>query len=335
MKVTKINGFKYGMVKKVGGCDSITCVRCGGTIEEGDKVVRVDGLNGYSADGMCKYWHFDDDYNCNGFDAVGYHHTRKENIVGTHNTTWYREGRISVELEAVSSVATDYYLEAMDVVFDNIITEDGETINNRRIDKDYQYIYVTCLLFGSKALYDKGEKAITQDNEHDCTVTHEGHRSQNNLKGFSKWIHGLTPEMLDCLRHPDAGCHIHMECDYPNVVNQYGDILFTPLFERIKAMSSDERIEKFGRDFTHYASRSIGFHGDCINWHTNHNTVEFRLAHVNTADQIIQCCKWWRYTINLINKKGHKVTTPRKATTLANVIEHSLNYWDTLFAKGR
>lgn len=334
MKVTKINSFKYGMVKKVGGCDSITCVRCGGTLQDGDTVVRVNGLSGYGKEGFNKYWHYSDD-DCNGFKEVSYHHTRKENIVGSHNVTWYREGRISVELEAVSSVATEYYLEAMDVVFDDVIDEDGETINNRRVDKDYQYIYVTCLLFGSKTLYDKGEKAITQDNEHDCTVTHEGHRSQNNLKGFSKWIHGLTPEMLDCLRHPDAGCHIHMECDYPNIVNQYGDILFTPLFERIKAMSSDERIEKFGRDFTHYASRSMGFHGDCINWHTNHNTVEFRLAHVNTADQIIQCCKWWRYTINLINKKGHKVNTPRKAATLANVIEHSLNYWDTLFAKGR
>ena len=333
MYVSKINNFKYGSINKVGGCDSITCVRCGGTLQDGDTVVRVNGLVGYGVDGMCKYWHYNDD-DCNGFKEVSYHHTRKENIVGSHNVTWYREGRVSVELEAVSEIADDNDLDAMDVVFDDIITDNG-TIYNRYVDKAYQYIYVTCLLFGSKHLYDNGEKAITQDNEHDCTVTHEGHRSQNNLKGFSKWIHGLTPEMLDCLRHPDAGCHIHMQCDNIHVVGVYGEILFKPLFDRIKAMTSDERINKFGRDFTHYASRSIGYHGDCINWHTSHNTVEFRLSHVNTADQIIQCTKWWRYTINLINKKGHRVTNERTAKNLARLIEHSLNYWDTLFAKGR
>lgn len=314
-----------------GNNNNAICMYCGCTIEEGDSCVRIDGLTGYGADGMARYFHMpkswdDNAYKC--FACKPYHAQLKENIIGTHNATWYRHGRLSLEVEAVSIKAIENGYCA-----DDYDAWEWAVIDNN--DPAFQYVYVSLKLAGSKEKFLNGEKAIAQDTEEDCTVTTEGHVSQNNLKGFSRRVHTFDDEMMKCLQSPKAGCHMHMGCDRMDLIGLYGEELFTPLFNRIKAMTADERIEKFGRDFAHYATASIGYHGDCINWHTSHNTVEFRLAHVRTADQIIQCAKWWRGTINIINKYGYRVHDSRTASKLGIRLANELNYWDTKYAKGR
>lgn len=255
------------------------CRICGGVISTISDCVSVQGLKGYASNDKNAYFH----KNC--FYPKRYHASdRRENISGIRNNfSELRLGDISSEFEVVS--------ENDDFEYD--------IIN----DEAYANVYVTLLGFGSKA-----NNGIFQQSTQDCTVTSETPCRGRNLYGTSKWLHERTEEELDMLRNERCGAHIHVtanHCGSYSARRAYEVVL-----ERISNLSSQERIKIFGSDFREYAGDevSLGSHCAAINCEPSTGcTIEFRLARVRTADQYIEVCKWWRATVNVVNKYIWKV----------------------------
>lgn len=241
--------------------------------------VTVNGLVGYVSDGKRAFFH----PTC--FEPLRYHDSdRKENISGVRdNVTELRLGNVSCEFEAVS--------------------ENDDFEYDIEYDEAFAKVYVTLLGFGSK-----NNDGLFQQSTKDCTVTTETPCRGKSLKGTSKWLYARTEEELDCLRHDYCGGHIHV------TANHCGDsrakYVYLEVLRKISALTPNERIKWFGSDYREYAGErvSMGTHDAAINCSPSTGcTIEFRLAKVRTAAQYIAVCKWWRATVDVVNKWWYKV----------------------------
>lgn len=252
---------------------------------------EVDGMKGYAEKGKCLHY-------CPRCTCEKEYHdrTRRENIDGTYNNTWIRRGDFSLEIETCSQKYSLW----------------EEALLN---DMDFAEVYFTLLMLG----YQKS--GHSQHCEKDCTNHGEHHARGESAEGVSKWFHNRTEAQLDTMRDSRCGCHMHVNCNY-HFTDEAWYKIFNPVFQCMKfGGDTNKMCEYWGRDFTHYASMSKGYHGDAINWHTGHNTIEFRLPHVRTADQIIRCLKFWRACVNVVNKNGYKIQdNPTKADWLGQKI---------------
>ena len=256
--------------------DGNVCRCCGGYVI-GD-CVSVDGLTGYAEDGKKAFFHNE----C--FYPKCYHsRSRKENIDGIrYNVTEDRLGEISCEVEVVS--------ENDDFEFD--------IIN----DEAFAKVYVTLLGFGSKC-----NGGRFQQSTEDGSVTTETPCRGKTLKGMSKWLYARTEEELDTLRDDRCGCHIHVTSNHTCAEARE---VYMEVLKRIQALGENGRYEYFGSDFRGYAGNNVstGWHDSAINVCPSTGcTIEFRLAKVRTPEQYIQCCKWWRATVNTVNRGWDKV----------------------------
>ena len=288
MKVAKIRTMEAN--RKARNTNEVICKGCGEIITT-EYCYEVDGLKGYAVDG--KALHFCP--SCT--QRKGYHDDdRRENITGTLNTTWFRLGDFSLEIETCSQ----FYSQWEDALLN---------------DDDFAEVYFTLLMLG----YQRHKHS--QQCEYDCTNHGEHHARGKDAYSVSKWFHARTESQLDTMRDARCGCHMHVNCNY-----QFTDAIwfqiFNPVFQCMKfGGNADKMIEYWGRTFTTYAQENKGYHGDAINWHTGHNTVEFRLPHVVSADQIIRCLKFWRACVDVVNKWGHKVLlNPNNAPWLGQKI---------------
>ena len=270
----------------------------------------VDGLKGYTEEGKQAFFHI----TC--INPVAYHAPRRENITGIPNTTLLRLHEVSLEVEVVGKY-NDF----------------EESLLN---DKEFADLWISLCMLGSK------EAGKSQQGEYDCTVTGEHHSRGKQLYSFSKWIHNRSEEAIKrCLDNDRCGCHIHATCNYTFSDDLWFEI-FNPLFQRMKfkdeehpEYNEEKMIEYFGRTFSRWAEQDKGFHGDAINWHTNYNTIEWRLPRIRTADQIVQCAKFWKACVNVVNSKGHKVHDRRSAAHLGRLVEKQFDrLLNGSFAKG-
>lgn len=251
----------------------------------------VDGLKGYVEEG--KHAYFCPRCAC----KKRYHdNTRRENIDGTLNNTWYRKGDVSLEVETCSQ----FFSKWEDAILH---------------DMDFAEVYFTLLMKGSK------RTGHSQHCEHDCTNHGEHHVREESIEGFSAWIRSRSEAQLDTMRDDRCGCHIHVNCIY-HFSDDIWFQIWNPVFQCMKFEgNTNKMIEFWGRTFTTYASCNKGYHGDAINWHTGHDTIEFRLPHIQTAEQIVRCLKFWRACVNVVNKWGYKVVdNPNKAAWMGKKI---------------
>ena len=284
------------------------CSSCGGAVRH-KQYVKIEAMTGHAGKGHARYIGLE----C--FLPLTYHSSApwiNVNMDGTDNHTKKRKPHVSVEFEIVSQlygVGEHAVRKAFGIVplrdeDGDIVIEDGITLYtiDYNTQFDYAFMSVYCrLLFQA---YSKTKR--TSHIEKDCTVSAEGHVRYRSLQGLSRFLNECTPEELKCFQDIRCGAHMHASCDYARKA-WCGRAIFGKLFGMIEAMSSSERVAFFGSDFRIYAEDSIGGHGCCINYRTSHMTIEIRLSKIQTAEQFVRCCKWWRGTIAVINENGHKI----------------------------
>ena len=270
----------------------IICASCGEVIPNNADCFKIDGLKGYTEDGKAAF--LDDDCML----PLRYHASnRRINITGTQNVTWWRLGDISCEFE--------------------MMCEDGisaptkeEFIRILLQDSVFADCYVTSLFLGKSA------SGHGQQSTYDCTVTAETPLRNMDLYSVSAWLRNR--DSLAPFTHDDCGAHIHVganHCGRCAAVDIYEVVM-----DRIRNMSATDRIKWFGSDYRYYAGRNVtmGDHAHCsINVSPSTGaTIEFRLAKVRTAEQYVRTCKWWRATVQVVNKWWFKVEsgewTPEK-----------------------
>lgn len=237
--------------------------------------VSVLGMSGWSESDKKVFLHPECYY------PVRYHGVRRENITGTLNTTWIRLGDISCEFEMYSEIG-GYDFEY--------------AINH---DSAFARVFTTSLALGSS------KSGQYQQSEHDCTVTAETPLRNMDLYSVSAWLSNMSPDEIAILNNENCGAHIHVGC------NHYGNgKIYEPFVDVLKSLSTADRIKYFGSDFRGYADSfvSYGGHDGCVNVEPSTGcTIEFRLPRVRTAEQYVQCCKFWRAVVQVANKWYWKV----------------------------
>ena len=270
--------------------DSVCCCGCHHAISnriDGEEMnpicYAIEGLSGYAEEGKTAYMH------AACLEPLRYHASNRiENITGTQNTTELRLGDISCEFELYREGYRNPDLEE----FRHLITT----------DEVFARVYISSLFLGSKAT------GHAQQATHDCSVTTETPLRNMDLCSPSKWLHNMSEEALELLDNDNCGGHIHVNSNHCGY-NSITETIYNEVLKRIEDMGSDDRIEYFGSDFRSYADDCVGYdHYSAINLDPSTGcTIEFRLARVRNAEQYIQCCKWWRATVQVVNKHYHKV----------------------------
>ena len=277
--------------------DEIICVNCKHIISSGEEYVyQFDGLKGYTANGKCAYMH----KACCEPKKYGDEHV--ENTTGTPNTTEPRVRKIGIEFEQYSK----YWVYASSY---------ADKVKNFRYcllnDEAFARVYISSLLLGSK------KAGHGQEGTFDSSTTTEVTICNFDLCSGSAWLHNMSDEEIDILNNPHNGAHIHVtsnHCGYTPIVKA----IYQEVLNRINEMPVVDRVFFFGRDFSDFAQNYIG-NGDHRDNYGNDRygainiqpdtgcTIEFRLSRVINADQFIQCCKWFKATVNYVNDNIHKV----------------------------
>ena len=285
------------------------CSSCGGVVNH-KQYVKIEGMTGFAGEKHARY------IGLKCFLPLTYHSNAdyiNVNFDGTDNTTNKRKPHVSVEFEIVSQkygTGEHAVKKAFGIVpkrdeNGDIIRVDNVTLYeidyNANFDYAFMSVYVRLLFLGCS------KTKRTNHIEKDCTVSAEGHVRFRSLQGLSKFLGNCTEDEMKCFRDIRCGAHMHVSCNYARR-RWCGRSIFTPLFEKIHNMTSEDRIEFFGSDFRTFATDNIGGHGCCINYRTDpYMTIEIRLSRIQSAEQFVRCCKWWRGTIAVINDNGHKI----------------------------
>ena len=272
--------------------DELKCASCGEIIDPDTNVYvyAIDGLTGYTEDGKQAFM----DELC--ILPLCYHSSRRrENRTGTPNTTELRLGDISMEFELYAGISDPSKSQFERLLQDN---------------EKFARVYISSLTLGKSA------SGHGQQSTADCTVTCETPLRNMDLYSPSAWLRNMDNEELAFFNNDHCGAHIHVNSNHACCNESYA--IYREVLKRIEALTPAERVFWFGSDFRRYAGDLVGtMHNCAINYYPSTGcTIEFRLARVRNADQYIQCCKWWRATVDVVNKWFFKVEsgewTPEK-----------------------